>query len=115
MYDLKPGAPAEYRGPFTPIATKLFRCRRFVPYLRGRPRPRCFGGEGRSNKAASFRKRLTTTTPAARSGLRKGRLAYAPSATTHTVFPATLASAANESICSTASCNLVRNSQAYLA
>src|SRR4051795_6598126 len=27
MYDLKPDAPAEYRGPFRPIATRLTGCR----------------------------------------------------------------------------------------
>jgi hypothetical protein len=35
----------------------------------GLPQRRCFGGAGRSNRAASFRSRLTITTPAAQSSV----------------------------------------------
>jgi len=57
---------------------RLARLILFLPYLRGRPRPRGFPGfnlGGKSRRAASFRKRPTTTTPESfRARSRKGRL-----------------------------------------
>src|SRR5439155_23704917 len=94
-------------------AARLARLSLRLPYFGGRPRPRRVpgrGGSGRLHKAASLRRRLTTTTCAACAAFKNSRLAEAPSVTTHSTLPRYFSQSAAQATKVAACCSLVWNS-----